>query len=676
MPLVRSLALASLVLLAAGSVGAQSTFLTLDSQPGDWVGAGLPQTFTTLDGTFTTSTNFDGGVSVNLSGPSHFWRLDFAPVAGATLGTGAYVGAERFPFQAPSRPGLSVSGDGRGCNRLTGRFVVLELVKDGAGTITSFAADFEQHCEGGTPALFGSIRIQSSVTAEPRLAAGGARVLEGDVGLTDSSFEVFLTKPAAVPVTVDYHSVQGTAVAGADYLPVQGALALTPGELEVLVPVLVRTNTSAEADRSFGLSLTNASGVPLASGASDALALVLDDDDGKTRLYLDSTAFDFVGQSARKSFDELDGTFSGTLTGSVAHLSFDGSDSWTLEFAAPSGSPLLPGTYTGATRYPFHPPGTPGLSVSGEGRGCNQLTGSFTVLEIELGAGTTLARFAADFVQRCENGSSALFGSIRLNSSLPVTQQAPVAGDLDRDGWPDLTWRHQGTGFDVVQFLDGIVDAGFASLPTVADPAWTIAATNDWNNDGKTDQLWRHGISGVTLVLFLDGVSPTGFARLPTVPVAWRIVGTSRFDVNVSPDILWRNETSGQNGIAFLQGTTVLSFQLIEPEPDPDWTVVAAADFDRNGRADVLWHHRTTHANRVWFMNGTFHAGTAALQPGEPDWEPVAVADLDRNGQSDLLWRNRVTGLGGVWFLRGHRRSGMAELPILGDLDWRIVGPK
>ena len=76
---------------------------------------------------------------------------------------GTYSGAERYPFQSPTKPGLSVSGSGRGCNQLTGRFVVLELVLSPLGEVEHLAIDFEQHCEGGPAALIGSIRFHSDV---------------------------------------------------------------------------------------------------------------------------------------------------------------------------------------------------------------------------------------------------------------------------------------------------------------------------------------------------------------------------------------------------------------------------------------------------------------------------------------------------------------------------------
>jgi hypothetical protein len=140
---------------SATSAQAQSATLYFNSQPGDYIGQGLQQTYTMVDGNFyASSTNGTQHVSVRFNG-SHWWYLDFAASSGTPLTAGQYEGATRYPFQSPTGSGLDVFGDGRGCNTLTGRFVVLEAVYDGSGNVMQFAADFEQHCEGMTPALFG-----------------------------------------------------------------------------------------------------------------------------------------------------------------------------------------------------------------------------------------------------------------------------------------------------------------------------------------------------------------------------------------------------------------------------------------------------------------------------------------------------------------------------------------
>ncbi len=56
-------------------------------------------------------------------------------------------------------------------------------------------------------------------------------------------------------------------------------------------------------------------------------------------------------------------------------------------------------------------PGHPGLDVSGDGRGCNTLCGSFQIHELEVN-GTQLERLAATLEQNCECGTSTLRGCI------------------------------------------------------------------------------------------------------------------------------------------------------------------------------------------------------------------------------------------------------------------------
>lgn len=51
-----------------------------------------------------------------------------SPAGESQLTPGAYESAERYPFRAAGRPGLNVEGEGRGCNRLSGRFIIVEAV--------------------------------------------------------------------------------------------------------------------------------------------------------------------------------------------------------------------------------------------------------------------------------------------------------------------------------------------------------------------------------------------------------------------------------------------------------------------------------------------------------------------------------------------------------------------
>jgi hypothetical protein len=150
------------------SAQAQSTQLSMRSDPGDFIGGGQDHLYTVADGTFIARKNFDNGVSIAFNTPtfSHFWHLDFAAPHAELLTPGLYAGAVRFPFQPDDVPGLDVSGDGRGCNMLTGTFQVHEVVYGAADDVTAFRATFEQHCEGAAPALRGEIRFNATVPIE------------------------------------------------------------------------------------------------------------------------------------------------------------------------------------------------------------------------------------------------------------------------------------------------------------------------------------------------------------------------------------------------------------------------------------------------------------------------------------------------------------------------------
>jgi hypothetical protein len=97
------------------------------------------------------------GVWPSDSSQGLWWDLYFdSSQLGAGLTTQVYQKAERWPFESTGHPGLDVSGDGRGCNTVTGSFEIEDLVVSN-GSLTSFTATFEHHCEGGSAALRGCV---------------------------------------------------------------------------------------------------------------------------------------------------------------------------------------------------------------------------------------------------------------------------------------------------------------------------------------------------------------------------------------------------------------------------------------------------------------------------------------------------------------------------------------
>jgi len=162
-PFHLTVALSALLATCVGtwaSTADAQTFLSFTSESGDYIGGGQTRTFTPTDSGFSSMISADNReIAISVLSSSSFWSLNMAAPAGTKLLPGVYEGATRWPFQAPPTPGLDFSGDGRGCNTSTGRFEVLEAVYASFGYVERFHATFEQHCEGGTPALFGEIQI-------------------------------------------------------------------------------------------------------------------------------------------------------------------------------------------------------------------------------------------------------------------------------------------------------------------------------------------------------------------------------------------------------------------------------------------------------------------------------------------------------------------------------------
>ena len=140
-----------------------ASFLSFTSDPGDYIGQGQSRYFAPDTASFqSSSTQNNNHVNVIvLPFAGGFWYLDMAAPNGAPLQPGSYENAVRYPFQGAAQPGLSFYGDGRGCNTLTGRFDVTEAKYGPAGYVERFHANFEQHCEGGTAALFGEVLISN-----------------------------------------------------------------------------------------------------------------------------------------------------------------------------------------------------------------------------------------------------------------------------------------------------------------------------------------------------------------------------------------------------------------------------------------------------------------------------------------------------------------------------------
>jgi hypothetical protein len=205
-------------------------------------------------------------------------------------------------------------------------------------------------------------------------------------------------------------------------------------------------------------------------------------------------------------------------------------DYWILRFAAPPGQTLAAGTYTDAARAGSQTAGQPGLDLSGMGRGCNTVIGSFTVSDAVFGPYGYVQSFRATFEQHCEGAFPALRGEVAVSNPPPpppLTAQITIdpSGQLTRSG---------------AVIMHGTVtcnrpvdpDRSFIQL-TVSEPSKTAAITGAAafslpSNCSTTPNSWQATVTPT------DPKRP--FTKGTATTSAWARLGDPFFDILLYTD--------------------------------------------------------------------------------------------------------------------------------------------
>ena len=131
-------------------------------------------------------------------------------------------------------------------------------VSDGDGTGTIADPPPTVGTPGGTTPL--TVRVDD------------ARVREG--ADAQAEFVVRLSGAAPNPITIDYSTSNGTAIAGSDYTETRGTVTIAAGDTEASIFVPIVDDDDAEPDETFTLALSNPTGAAIERG--DAVGTILD----------------------------------------------------------------------------------------------------------------------------------------------------------------------------------------------------------------------------------------------------------------------------------------------------------------------------------------------------------------------------------------------------------------
>ncbi len=184
----------------------------------------------------------------------------------------------------------------------------------------------------------------------PALSIADVSADEGD-STAERIFTVTLSSASNEIITVDWATVNGSALAGEDYTASNGSLTFPPGELSRTIAVPILGDVVEEGDESFSVVLSNAIGAPITKASATA-TLVNDDFTPGFGVSSASVVEGDAGGSVNLVFTvTLSPAASGTA--SVDYATIDGSATSPADYLSISGSLVFtPGQTTRTIMVP------------------------------------------------------------------------------------------------------------------------------------------------------------------------------------------------------------------------------------------------------------------------------------------------------------------------------------
>ena len=174
-----------------------------------------------------------------------------------------------------------------------------------------------------------------AVEAERQLVIADTSVVEGTGGMSTAVFTVTLAPAGSQPVTVEYATADGTAVAPDDYTASSGTLPFAPGETEKTISVPIVADDEDELDETFFVHLSNASNATILIGT--AVATIIDDDGLPVLNINDATLLEGNSGTQQMIFDATLSLASPEVV-TVAYETVDGTAVTPNDYTATSGS--------------------------------------------------------------------------------------------------------------------------------------------------------------------------------------------------------------------------------------------------------------------------------------------------------------------------------------------------
>jgi hypothetical protein len=166
-------------------------------------------------------------------------------VAGVTAVAGADFQIPAAPLTLTFAPGIST------------QTIAVPILDD---TLDESAETFNITLTGATGATIADgAAIGTIIDNDPQPTITISNIKVSDSGSTPNAiFTVSLSAPSSNPITVDYQTANGTAMAGVDYQAKSGKLTILAGTTSATIAIPIVTDALTEPDETFTVNLGNA----------------------------------------------------------------------------------------------------------------------------------------------------------------------------------------------------------------------------------------------------------------------------------------------------------------------------------------------------------------------------------------------------------------------------------
>jgi hypothetical protein len=403
--------------------------IKIDSEDGDYIGAGQDYYFSSDAGSFTLSRNPANGITIEFLGLDNSTAsVELAGPDMSALAPGSYADAERYlPFNNIPLPMLRVQpGTARECNQLRGSFEIHELAYLPDDSVDSLAVDIEQFCETSLRKLSARVRINSAWPVGPVgliANAGADQTVSPNAPLQlDGSLS---SATDGEPFTYHWQQIAGPGIT------------LDNPNLES--PTFTAPGTPNREYEILQFRLTIADGL-LRQSIDEVTITVAENVTPATILRIDAQGY--LGFSFDKTIVDAPGTLFAFERSSDNGIRLDltenagaGADeiSSLLELSAPFAQQLSAGSYDFALLNASRPVTLPGLNFIYDSLGSTAPLGRFDILELAYQPNGAVDRLAVNFEisdtdpQNPNLPTEPALGYLRYNSVVPLAGRAPIA---------------------------------------------------------------------------------------------------------------------------------------------------------------------------------------------------------------------------------------------------------